>query len=142
MSETPAIITKVTEFIEKFEASRDPALWQKLIHEELAEVEEAAAQLLKEITDLAYVTAGLIIVAGEEEADRFLDTDEKVNNINRTIGDLIEAFSQEVLDEALNRVHASNMSKLGDDGKPVRREDGKVMKGPNYKPPVLDDLIV
>tara|TARA_Y100000289_G_C3902401_1_gene139934 strand:+ start:575 stop:1012 length:438 start_codon:yes stop_codon:yes gene_type:complete len=42
--------------------------------------------------------------------------------------------------EALHRVHKSNMSKLGDDGKPVRREDGKVLKGPNYKPPVLDDL--
>lgn len=42
--------------------------------------------------------------------------------------------------EALNRVHKSNMSKLGDDGKPVRREDGKVLKSKNYKPPFLDDL--
>ena len=41
------------------------------------------------------------------------------------------------LDEALNRVHVSNMSKLGPDGKPIRREDGKVLKGPNYQPPVL-----
>ena len=45
-----------------------------------------------------------------------------------------------VLDEALNRVHESNMSKLGEDGKPVLREDGKVLKGPNYKPPDLSDL--
>ena len=45
------------------------------------------------------------------------------------------------LDEALNRVHQSNMSKLGPDGKPVYREDGKVLKGPNYKPPHLGDLI-
>ena len=45
------------------------------------------------------------------------------------------------LDEALNRVHISNMSKLGDDGKPIYREDGKVLKGPNYKPPNLEDLI-
>ena len=44
------------------------------------------------------------------------------------------------LDEALNRVHESNMSKLGEDGKPVYREDGKVLKGPNYKPPDLTDL--
>ena len=42
--------------------------------------------------------------------------------------------------EALFRVHKSNMSKLGEDGKPIRREDGKVLKGPNYKPPFLDDL--
>ena len=44
------------------------------------------------------------------------------------------------LDEAMNRVFESNMSKLVD-GKPLRREDGKVLKGPNYQPPVLDDLI-
>jgi len=45
------------------------------------------------------------------------------------------------LEEALDRVHKSNMSKLGLDGKPIRRADGKVLKGPNYKPPVLNDLI-
>ena len=45
------------------------------------------------------------------------------------------------LDEALNRVHISNMSKLGEDGKPIYREDGKVLKGPGYKPPDLSDLI-
>ena len=45
------------------------------------------------------------------------------------------------LDEALNRVHESNMSKLGEDGKPIYRDDGKVLKGPNYKPPDLSDLI-
>ena len=44
------------------------------------------------------------------------------------------------LDEALDRVHQSNMSKLGEDGKPIYREDGKVLKGPNYKPPTLEDL--
>ena len=44
------------------------------------------------------------------------------------------------LDEALNRVHVSNMSKLDKDGKPIYREDGKVLKGPNYSPPYLDDL--
>ena len=45
------------------------------------------------------------------------------------------------LDEALNRVHISNMSKLGEDGKPIYRDDGKVLKGPNYKPPTLTDLV-
>ncbi len=69
--------------------------------------------LLKEGADLLYVLLGTFVSLG--------------------LGDqLIEAFS---------RVHASNMSKLGDDGKPIYRDDGKVMKGPNYKPPTLDDLI-
>ena len=44
------------------------------------------------------------------------------------------------LDEALDRVQASNMSKLVD-GKPIRREDGKILKGPNYQPPNLIDLV-
>ena len=44
------------------------------------------------------------------------------------------------LDEALDRVHQSNLSKLVD-GKPLKREDGKVLKGPNYKPPTLIDLV-
>lgn len=37
--------------------------------------------------------------------------------------------------EVFAEVHRANMSKLGDDGKPVLRADGKVTKGPNYKPP-------
>ena len=45
------------------------------------------------------------------------------------------------LDEAMHRVHLSNMSKLDDDGQPIFREDGKVLKGPNYKPPNLEDLV-
>lgn len=45
------------------------------------------------------------------------------------------------LEEALDRVHTSNMSKLGLDGKPIRRQDGKVLKGPNYQPPNLIDLV-
>ena len=45
------------------------------------------------------------------------------------------------LDEAMDRVHKSNMSKLGLDGRPIRRNDGKVLKGPNYQPPNLKDLV-
>ena len=45
------------------------------------------------------------------------------------------------LEDALDRVHKSNMSKLGLDGKPIRRQDGKVLKGPKYQPPNLTDLV-
>jgi|TARA_B100000959_G_scaffold185860_1_gene194351 predicted HAD superfamily Cof-like phosphohydrolase len=45
------------------------------------------------------------------------------------------------LDEAMNRVHLSNMSKLDEEGNPIYREDGKVLKGPNYEPPTLTDLL-
>lgn len=39
------------------------------------------------------------------------------------------------LDAVLDEVHASNMTKLGADGRPVRRADGKILKGPDYRPP-------
>jgi predicted HAD superfamily Cof-like phosphohydrolase len=44
------------------------------------------------------------------------------------------------IDTAFDRVHASNMSKLVD-GKPLKRADGKVLKGPNYAAPNLMDLV-
>ena len=45
------------------------------------------------------------------------------------------------LNEAMRRVFDSNLSKLGDDGRPFYNEHGKVMKGPNFKAPVLEDLV-
>ena len=41
----------------------------------------------------------------------------------------------------LSEVHRSNMSKLGEDGKPIYREDGKILKGPNYTPPDLRKVL-
>lgn len=46
------------------------------------------------------------------------------------------------LDKVMEEVHRSNMSKLGPDGKPVLREDGKVMKGPNFTPPDISSILV
>ena len=101
-----------------------------LIAEEFNEVKEAAdevmdklwlspqavdrdnrAHLLKEVADLVYVCHQLAAT---------FDWD---------------------LDEAYKRVHASNMSKLGTDGNPIYREDGKILKGPNYFLPNLFDLV-
>ena len=45
------------------------------------------------------------------------------------------------LDRALILIHESNLSKLGEDGKPIYRSDGKVLKGPNYQPPNLKDCV-
>lgn len=85
----------------------------KLIDEEFFEVTEATypEEILKELADLVYVCYGYAATFGWD------------------------------LDTAFNRVHESNMSKLGEDGKPVYREDRKVLKGPNYKPPYLGDLV-
>lgn len=42
------------------------------------------------------------------------------------------------IDEVFSEVHQSNLSKLDENGQPIFREDGKVMKGPHYKPPQLE----
>ena len=83
-----------------------------LIQEELDELKEAMTnndllEVADALTDLLYVTYG----AGH-------------------------AFGID-LDKCFNEVQNSNMSKLGDDGKPIYNEFGKVMKGPNYFKPNL-----
>ena len=45
------------------------------------------------------------------------------------------------LDDCFHEVHSSNMTKLGADGRPLYREDGKVMKGPNYREPDLTAFV-
>lgn len=46
------------------------------------------------------------------------------------------------LDDCFNEVHSSNMTKLGADGRPLYRDDGKVMKGPNYREPDLTPFVI
>lgn len=45
------------------------------------------------------------------------------------------------LDACFQEVQRSNMSKLGEDGKPIYREDGKILKGPNFSKPDLESVI-
>jgi len=45
------------------------------------------------------------------------------------------------LDEAMHRVFLSNMSKLDEEGKPIRNKDGKILKSVNYVKPDLSDLV-
>jgi Uncharacterized protein conserved in bacteria len=87
-----------------------------LIKEELDELEQAMkTKDLKEVadalTDILYVTYGAGCAYG----------------IN--------------LDKCFKEVQRANMSKLGDDGKPIFNEKGKVMKGPNYLAPNLKQFI-
>ena len=50
-------------------------------------------------------------------------------------GTIIEHGMSDIIEDVFDEIQKSNMSKLGSDGKPIYREDGKVMKGPNYFKP-------
>jgi predicted HAD superfamily Cof-like phosphohydrolase len=56
-------------------------------------------------------------------------------------GTILKHGMQHVIEDVFNEIQASNMSKLGDDGKPVLREDGKILKGPGYFRPDLSKFI-
>lgn len=142
----------LVEFISSFNASLDPRLWLKLIKEEhgellfeLAQVPMDKAKVLKEFSDLLYVATGFRMVFPENfnlvSKEERIEIGKLLDDCLATVEKAIPMFSDEAGSEAIIRVHKSNMSKLGDDGKPILREDGKVLKGPNYKPAILDDLI-
>ncbi len=56
-------------------------------------------------------------------------------------GTIIEHGMQHKIEEVFNEIQRSNMSKLGADGKPIYREDGKVLKGPNYFKPNIKEVL-
>lgn len=120
-------INKVREFHTKFgiNVSNVPQfpkdsgeLRISLIKEETKEVSEAIENepienIAKELCDLLYVTYGTILDFGLQDK-------------------IIECF---------NEVHRSNMSKLGKNGKPQYREDGKLLKGDNYSPANIKSIL-
>ena len=83
----------------------------------------------------------------EAEGQLYLTSSKVRQNCLKELADLVYVCYQYAanmgwdLDEAMYRVHESNMSKLDEHGNPVLREDGKVLKGPNYSPPNLEDLV-
>lgn len=105
------------------------AFRQKLIGEEVEELYAEIAKARAEIDAGGAITRETLAAMMKEMAD-----------VQYILSGMVATFGMPA-DRVFDRVHQSNMSKLGTDGKPVRRDDGKVMKGPNYRPPSLDDLI-
>jgi predicted HAD superfamily Cof-like phosphohydrolase len=56
-------------------------------------------------------------------------------------GTIIEHGMQHKIEEVFNEIQKSNMSKLGADGKPIYRQDGKVLKGPDYFKPDISSIL-
>lgn len=129
----------VKEFHDAFGLKPSKELCQDLIREEISEAQEAAAKFLKEMSDLLYVVEGAAFHHGFGALSD-LDTD-SINTLSLLGESLTTGFASEIIGESFIRVHKSNMSKLDDEGKPIFREDGKLLKGPNYREPELLDLV-
>lgn len=56
-------------------------------------------------------------------------------------GTILEHGMQHKIEEVFEEIQRSNMSKLGENGKPIYREDGKVLKGPNYFKPDIEGVL-
>ncbi len=56
-------------------------------------------------------------------------------------GTILTHGMQHIIEDVFTEIQASNMSKLGADGKPIYRADGKVMKGPHYHKPNLQQFL-
>ena len=56
-------------------------------------------------------------------------------------GTILKHGLQNKIEEVFDEIQRSNMSKLGEDGKPIYREDGKVLKGPNYFKPSIKEIL-
>lgn len=144
----------VREFFDAFTPAKDINLWCAMVEEEQKElldamINEPDANILKELCDVMYTLIGLSLVCEDIEKRELFIVDTHVEG---------DAFFEEVeatcvaaknklgvgentLMEAFYRVHRSNMSKLDANGTPIRRADGKIVKGPNYQAPDLTDLV-
>jgi predicted HAD superfamily Cof-like phosphohydrolase len=86
-----------------------------------------------------------------EENEEYLDACKKGDlvEIADALGDMMYILCgtilshglQHKIEEVFEEIQKSNMSKLGSDGKPIYREDGKVMKGPNYFKPDIKNIL-
>lgn len=84
---------------------------------------------------------------GKEELDEYLEAcnnnelievaDALADQLYILLGTMVAHGMKDVIEDIFDEVHRSNMSKLGEDGKPIYREDGKILKGPNFSKPNL-----
>lgn len=90
-------------------------------------------QLIQE--ELAELAAGMIARDPVECLDALGDLSYVVDGTYLTLG------LHDLKLRAIHEIHRSNMTKLGEDGKPIISEAGRVVKGPNYQPPELGHMV-
>lgn len=104
----------------------------ELIREELGELYEACGYEISEwneVVPVRQLTTTDVVAA----ADALGDLEYVINGMALGMGI--------PLPEIVSEIHRSNMTKLGADGKPIYREDGKILKGPGYEQPILEPIL-
>jgi predicted HAD superfamily Cof-like phosphohydrolase len=86
-----------------------------------------------------------------EENDEYYDATDKgdLTEIADALGDqlyilcgtILKHGMQDIIEKVFDEIHRSNMSKVGEDGKAIMREDGKILKGPQYFKPNLKQFV-
>jgi len=97
--------------------------------------------------DIAQLRFNLLDEENKEYLEACLEND--TTEIADAIGDMLYIILgtalahgfQDKIEEVFAEIQRSNMSKLGEDGKPIYREDGKVLKGPNYFKPNIEAIL-
>lgn len=102
--------------------------------------------ILEEVSELARamgveVTYGPLVSNDKQSLDSVAALDALTDILYVVFGTYHTLGLGKCAKHAFHEVHESNMSKLGDDNRPMKNEHGKVMKGPNYFPPNLTVLV-
>lgn len=135
------------EFLEKEMTNERMELRKKLFDEEFKEYEVAEknkdrVEMLDAVCDMYYVKIGTLLEENKGDTNKvsriiFLNEDTEINDIWQLE---VKNRFEEIIIEAFEEVHRSNMSKL-ENGKAIFREDGKILKGKNYFRPNLKQFI-
>lgn len=136
------------EFLEKEMTKERMELRERLFYEELKEYNDAEknndkVEMLDAVCDMYYIHIGTLLEQNKGDVEKvaskiFFLEDERSKKIFKW--ETQNAFNT-ILTSAFEEVHKSNMSKLGLNGKPIYREDGKIIKGPDYFPPNLKQFL-
>jgi predicted HAD superfamily Cof-like phosphohydrolase len=127
----------VTEFHQKFNHDIDAPWTSKLLELRMKLIKEESNEVIEEFTSMIVdIERGKAVTA--EQKSRLL---KELCDLQYVLSGAAVALGLNEMQVAFTRVHNSNLSKLGLDGKPIYRKDGKVIKGPNYAPPELRDLV-
>jgi predicted HAD superfamily Cof-like phosphohydrolase len=154
-----ALFQTQREFIAAMDANRDFVWWaETLIVEETKELDEAygkkeisdenMADIFKELADVIYVVAGFYNTMPVYAPELIsAEMNQRLQDILDEAATVVSKVTQKLqiplplVVAAFEVVHASNMSKLDENGQPIRREDGKIMKGPNYVAPDMMPIV-